>query len=58
MAIPQIETSLVALSHPSKREINMNPAGSNPMMFNNLLLLFVLVVALAWYLEWWKGKHK
>lgn len=36
----------------------MNPAGYNPVMFNNLLLLFVLVVALAWYLEWWKGKHK
>lgn len=35
----------------------MNPAGSSPMMFNNLLLLFVLVVALAWYLEWWKRNH-
>lgn len=32
----------------------MNPAGSNPMMYNYLLLLFALVVALTWYLEWWK----
>ena len=32
----------------------MNLAGSYPMMFNNLLLLFALVVALTWYLEWWK----
>ncbi len=36
----------------------MNPAGFNLVMFNNLLLLFLLVVALAWYLEWWKGKRK
>jgi len=28
------------------------------MMYRNLLLLFGLMLALAWYLEWWKKNHK
>jgi len=36
----------------------MNSSVADPIMYRNLLLLFGLMLALAWYLEWWKKNHK
>jgi len=34
----------------------MNPTINNPLMVEYLLLLCGLMIALAWYLDWWKKK--